>query len=235
LRHTVRDRVFFKDYSAFYPNVLKTNSFRRENEVHFGIDILSQRLSRAKYRLKEATTLQRCPNCWKEGYCIKSGLNRNGTQRYRCQHCKRYFTHKIEEKRHAHEHGREVIIRAVRLYLEGRSLRAIARQLGVHHQTVGRWVASSSRVQRLRNIAIELYLEEESVHFACLCLSEEVSYRTVCMWIRDVLSQTLKERALSLRLKKTPLYKIKTAIGVNDVRTVRKWIRQAKAETIDAL
>jgi transposase-like protein len=179
--------------------------------------------------------LQICPYCYKEEYCIKSGLYRNGTQRYRCQHCKHYFTHKTEEKRLAHEQGREVQIRAVRLYLEGRSLRAIARQLGVHHQTVGRWVASSSRVQGLRNIAIELYLERESVHFAYYCLSEEVSYRTVCMWIRDDLSQTLKEQALSLRLKKTPLSKIKTAIGVDDVRTVRKWIRQAKSETIDDL
>lgn len=177
----------------------------------------------------------RCPYCRKDDSCIKSGLNRNGTQRYSCQRCNRYFTHKASEKSHTLQLRTEKQIQAVRLYLKGRSLRAIARQLGIHHQTAGRWIASSPWVQKLKSIAIEIYLEGESVHFACLCLSEEVSYRTVCRWIRDVLSQTLKEQALSLRLKKTPLYRIKTVIGVDDVRTVRKWIKQAIAETADEL
>ena len=68
-------------------------------------------------------------------------MNRNGTQRYRCQHCERYFTPKPEENWHDQQRRIEVQWRAVKLYLDGRSLRSIAKQLGVHHQTVGRWVA----------------------------------------------------------------------------------------------
>lgn len=160
-------------------------------------------------------------------------MNRNGTQRYRCRRCKRYFTPKSEIKRRTTQISTEDQRRAVTLHLQGRSLRAIARQIGVHHQTVGRWIATSSWIQKLKEIAIELYLEGESVHFACQCLSEEVSYHTVCGWIRDALSQPLKEQALNLRLKRTPLIKIKMAIGVDDGRTVRRWIEQAKSSTID--
>lgn len=38
---------------------------------------------------------------------------------------------------------------------------------------------------------------------------------------------------MSLRLNKTPLTKIKLIIGVDDQRTVRKWIEQAKSSTIE--
>lgn len=173
--------------------------------------------------------MHKCPYCWKDGYCIKSGLNRNGTQRYRCRRCKRYSTAISNRKRSTHE----LQARAVRLYLDGMSRRAVARLLGVHHQTVGRWVAS--RTRELREKAINLYLESESVDYAYVYLSilAEVSYRTVSMWIRDALPQSLKEQALSLRLEKTSLFKIKMAVGVEDDRTVRKWIEQAKLSTIE--
>jgi transposase-like protein len=36
---------------------------------------------------------------------------------------------------------------AVRLYLEGTSLRAIGRQLGVHHQSVANWVNAHHDIQ----------------------------------------------------------------------------------------
>ncbi len=173
--------------------------------------------------------MQKCRYCWQEDYCIKSGLNRNGTQRYRCRLCKRYFTAISERKRASHE----LQTRAVRLYLDGLSLRAVARLLGVHHQTVGRWV--SSHTQELREKAINLYLTSGSVDYAYTYLSilADVNYRTVSMWIRNALPQSLKKQALSLRLKKTPLFDIKIAIGVEDERTVRKWIEQAKSSTTE--
>jgi transposase-like protein len=175
--------------------------------------------------------LCRCPYCYEDIYCIKSGMNRNGTQRYRCQHCERYFTPKPEENWHDQQRRIEVQWRAVRLYLDGRSLRSIAKQLGVHHQTVGRWVAVWTK--DLREEAIKLYLESKSVYETYLFLPMEVNFRTLSMWIRAAQPQLLKEQALSLRLKKTSMVMVKKAIGVDDERTVRKWIRQAKSETND--
>ena len=177
----------------------------------------------------EALILHTCPYCWPKENYIKSGFNRNGTQRYRCRRCKRYSTAKTKRKNPKGEFG----ARAVRLYLDGMSLRAVARLLGVHHQTVGRWVAS--RTQDLRELAIQLYQESGSVDYATYYLSmyARVDHRVVRKWIRDALPQPLKEQALSLRLKKTPMVKVKKAIGVDDERTVRKWIRQAKLETND--
>jgi transposase-like protein len=119
--------------------------------------------------------------------------------------------------------------RAVELYLEGRSLHALARQLGVHHQTVGRWVADWTK--KLREEAISLFQEKRSVYDVYLSLPIEVNFRTVSLWIRAALPQLLKEEALNLHLQKTPMRHVKMAIGVDDDRTVRKWIRQAKSET----
>jgi transposase-like protein len=62
----------------------------------------------------------------------KWGRNRAGTQRYRCGDRRRSFTPAPKEQ----GHGIAVHEQAVRLYLEGMSLRGIGRILGVVHQSV---------------------------------------------------------------------------------------------------
>ena len=81
-----------------------------------------------------------CPSGHADGDVIKSGHNRTGSQRYRCQACQRYFT---PEPKPA---GYELALRqqALQLYLEGTSLRAIGRLLGLHHQTVSNWVTQAA-------------------------------------------------------------------------------------------
>lgn len=78
-----------------------------------------------------------CPRCGQERRVVKEGLNnRGGNQRYRCQDCNRYFTPQPWPQ------GYDPKLReqAVSLYLEGLSLRAIGRQLSVHHQSVANWI-----------------------------------------------------------------------------------------------
>lgn len=79
-----------------------------------------------------------CPQCGTHSSVRKWGHNRVGTQRYRCTACRRYFTPAPKEQ----GHGAVVHEQAVRLYLEGMSLRAIGRLLGVVHQSVANWVAA---------------------------------------------------------------------------------------------
>jgi hypothetical protein len=67
------------------------------------------------------------------------GHNRAGTQRYRCLACRRNFTPAPKEQ----GHGAALHEQAVRFYLEGMSLRAIGRLLGVVHQSVANWVAAA--------------------------------------------------------------------------------------------
>jgi hypothetical protein len=79
-----------------------------------------------------------CPHCGTDSDVRRWGHNRAGTQRYRCLACRRNFTPAPKEQGHgavAHE-------QAVRLYLDGMSLRAIGRLLGVVHQSVANWVAA---------------------------------------------------------------------------------------------
>lgn len=72
-----------------------------------------------------------CSHCGASSL-IKAGRNRSGTQRWQCRTCRRYTT--VQPKEHGYsEETRE---QAVRLYLEGMSLRGTGRFLGVVHQTV---------------------------------------------------------------------------------------------------
>jgi transposase-like protein len=81
-----------------------------------------------------------CPYCHQDRDVIKSGLNRAGSQRYRCQGCHRYFTPQPKPE------GYDLALRtqALKLYLEGTSFRAIGRLLGLHHQTVSNWVTQAA-------------------------------------------------------------------------------------------
>lgn len=81
-----------------------------------------------------------CPTCQQDQDVIKSGLNRTGSQRYRCQACRRYFTPEPKPE------GYDLALRtqALKLYLEGTSFRAIGRLLGLHHQTVSNWVTQAA-------------------------------------------------------------------------------------------
>jgi transposase-like protein len=78
-----------------------------------------------------------CPYSRQTRPVVKAGLNnKGGNRRLRCQKCQRYFTQQHWPK------GYDPKLReqAVSLYLEGVSLRAIGRQLGVHHQSIANWV-----------------------------------------------------------------------------------------------
>lgn len=83
----------------------------------------------------------RCPYCQQSGITIRYGLNRTGTQRYRCESCERVFTPAPKP------HGHALALRqeAVKLYLAGMSLRNIAKHLRVHHQRVANWVQAAAQ------------------------------------------------------------------------------------------
>jgi transposase-like protein len=78
-----------------------------------------------------------CPQCQQTTEILKSGKNRSGSQRFRCRACQLYFTPQpsIREPDQARK------AEALALAEQGMSHRHIARQLGVHHQTVGAWIS----------------------------------------------------------------------------------------------
>ena len=82
-----------------------------------------------------------CPYCGQTGPVVKSGFNnKGGNQRHECQRCRKYFTVEHWPK------GYDPKLReqAMRMYLEGISLRGIGRVLGVHHQSVANWVKAAA-------------------------------------------------------------------------------------------
>lgn len=77
-----------------------------------------------------------CPHCQHNEKVVKAGFNPGGSQRYRCHHCRKYFTANPSPR------GLEPALQkqALKLYLEGTSFRAIGRLLNVHHQSVINWI-----------------------------------------------------------------------------------------------
>jgi transposase-like protein len=102
--------------------------------------------STSKVAREQSTTLTRpsermrvvCPRCDKTAPVLKSGKNRAGSQRFRCRTCRMYFTPVPIPRRHHQVRQAEALVLAD----QGMSFRSIARQLGVHHQTVSAWIGA---------------------------------------------------------------------------------------------
>lgn len=76
-----------------------------------------------------------CPTCKEKTKQKKAGKNKSGSQRWRCKYCQKNYT---PEPKPA-GYSQEIKILALRLYVEGNSLRGIGRILRIHHQTVSNW------------------------------------------------------------------------------------------------
>ena len=77
--------------------------------------------------------MMHCPKCTSEAYCKNGKVQR--LQRYKCKICGCNFT-----QSHKHGYDQKYQEMAVLLYVYGLSMHAIARLLGVSHQTSYRWI-----------------------------------------------------------------------------------------------
>ena len=82
-----------------------------------------------------------CPHCHQDQAVIKSGLNHTGSQRSRCQPCRRYFTPDPKPECYDLALRKQALQRS----LEGTSFRAIGRLLGLPPQTVSNWVTQAAQ------------------------------------------------------------------------------------------
>ena len=81
-----------------------------------------------------------CACCERTTYVSKAGYNHTGSQRFWCAACRRYFT----PQRRPLGYAPELRQRAVQLYLDGTSMRGIARLLNVNHQSVVNWIRAAA-------------------------------------------------------------------------------------------
>jgi transposase-like protein len=77
-----------------------------------------------------------CPKCGETKRQNKDGRTKAGSQRYRCKLCGFRYTPEPKEK----GYEEEIRLQALRLYLDGVSLRGVSRILEVNHQSVANWV-----------------------------------------------------------------------------------------------
>jgi transposase-like protein/IS1 family transposase len=75
-----------------------------------------------------------CPVC--QNAARRVGHNRNGSQRYRCDECARYFTDESTQPQDGRRVSREKMLTILRLLMEGSSIRSLERVYGVHRDTI---------------------------------------------------------------------------------------------------
>lgn len=95
-----------------------------------------------------------CPICQNE--TRKFGKNRNGSQRYRCDKCAKTFTDEGTRPDDRRFVEKEKMILALRMLLEGNSIRAVERLLGIHRDTIiSAMVASGEQCKKFLESTIQ--------------------------------------------------------------------------------
>jgi transposase-like protein len=82
-----------------------------------------------------------CPRCYSQNRQTRDGRTPAGSQRYRCRACGCRYTPVPREQGYAED----LRFQALQLYLEGRSMREVARLLNVNHQSVANWMKDYAR------------------------------------------------------------------------------------------
>jgi len=89
-----------------------------------------------KAEMDKLEGMNSCPYCQTNEGQVKAGLNKSGSQRYRCQKCQRRYT--PEPKTHGY--SPDIRQQALQNYVDGVNLRRNGRVLGIDHHTVINWV-----------------------------------------------------------------------------------------------
>ena len=127
------------EYTA--ENIAKILALTKEGKREF-LDNLyeflnSNRLTALDYqRIKILSTAPICPRCRCE-YVTKAGVH-NGRQVYKCKNCKYQFRETAKSLVY-HLHKYPLILDYLKCMLEGKSLRACAREVGISLPTSFRW------------------------------------------------------------------------------------------------
>lgn len=94
-------------------------------------------------RSVNSSDLPPCPYCCQVVFIISYSKNRSGSRRYRCRACKKNFT---PNAKGICQYSNEYKVKAHILYSEFgiKSMRNIAKCLGVSHQTVNKWILNDA-------------------------------------------------------------------------------------------
>lgn len=79
-----------------------------------------------------------CPKCKSRKGQVKNGLNKSGSQKYRCRECGTVYTPEPREN----GYPADTRLLAIRMYVEGSSYGSIGRVLKVNPQSVANWVST---------------------------------------------------------------------------------------------
>lgn len=96
-----------------------------------------------------SASVPRCPHCASDKRQTKAGRTVTGSPRWHCVACDKDYTPEPKPNGYAPEVRR----RALTLVLEGMSLRAAARVVGVNPQSVANWLADAQRAAQRRGLS----------------------------------------------------------------------------------
>lgn len=100
-----------------------------------------------------------CPICNQSAR--KFGRNRNGSQRYRCDECRKTFTDETTRPADRRELPHDKAVMCLKMILEGVSIRSAERLTGVHRDTIISLLVDAGRAcerfldERVRNVPVD--------------------------------------------------------------------------------
>lgn len=142
-----------------------------------------------------------CPLC--QGETRRFGRNRNGSQRYRCNACRRTFTDEVTRPVERRCLAPEKAVFCLRMLLEGNSIRSVERLLGVHRDTIiAAMVEAGENCKRfmeatIRSIPVENIQADELWGFV-LCKEKTRLLRDYPEDVGDCYCYTAMERQTKL-------------------------------------
>lgn len=112
-----------------------------------------------------------CPLC--EGATRRFGKNRNGSQRFRCDACKKTFTDAATRPVDRRRLDASKMILALRMILEGNSVRSVERLMGIHRDTIIDAMVAAGRV-------CKTFLEKTCRHLPVVDIQADEIWGFVC-------------------------------------------------------
>ncbi|MDO4504039.1 MAG: transposase [Clostridia bacterium] len=93
----------------------------------------------------------KCERCKIEKEQIKAGKTKAGSQNYKCKVCGKVYTPNPKER----NYSEEVKKQAIKLYMEGNSVRAVGRILGISKNICLYWIKKYAKKIQPKNRANE--------------------------------------------------------------------------------
>ena len=101
-----------------------------------------------------------CVRCGENTKQNKPGYTKSDSQRYMCMHCKKSYSPEPKKR----EYSEDFKLKAIKIYLEGNSCRAVGRIMGIGKNVVLNWIKQCAKKLVMENPKIVDIIEMDELY-----------------------------------------------------------------------